>query len=59
MYSMHKEPFFESGLKVLVPVETRYQKAVDYSSYCPILKSQRYNDDVAWELQEERKKNAV
>lgn len=45
-----------SGLNVLIPVSERFRTAVDYSSYKLILKSQRYDDDVASEMQRMRKK---
>lgn len=51
-----KRIYSESGINVLIPVNARYQTAVDYRSYRLIRKSQRYDEDVASEMQKMRKK---
>lgn len=54
-----KESDFQSSLTVLVPVNKRYQKAIDYRSYDLIHNLQRFEDDLSSEKQKMRKKVAV
>lgn len=56
---MQKRANSEYGLKVLVPVNERHQKAVEYRSYSLVRRKQRYKDDVASEIKKSRKKEAT
>lgn len=49
---MDKRIYLESGLKGLVPVNERNQKAVDYQSCSLIYNLQRYEDNVASDLKQ-------
>lgn len=50
---------YKQGLKVLLLAKERFQKAVEYRSYRLVHKFQRYDDEVASEIQRVRKKVAV
>lgn len=54
----HNQIYSKSRPNLLVPVNEKYQMAVDYRSYRIIRKSQKYDDDVALELQEKLEKGA-
>lgn len=53
---VRKRDLSENSLKVLMPVNEKYKEAADYRPNSPIRKSQRYDDDMASETQEMRKK---
>lgn len=51
--------FSESGIKVRLLGNKRYQKAIDYCAYRCIYKTQRYDDVLASKIQKMHEKNAV
>lgn len=55
VHPVRRPEFSESGLKVLVLVNERYPKTVDYGSYRSMYKSQRNDDDLASETQKMHK----